>query len=284
MTDTATQHKLSSAFNENFEAGFPPLITPRDNDIPAFRMVYLPGGTFMMGDDNSKYDEEKPAHEVKLSGFYMAEFQVTQKLYQAITGNNPSNFQNSKKPVEQVTWFDAVNFCNTLGAKLGLQPCYKKVSDNDYQWDKTAKGLRLPTEAEWEFACRGDNSAPLTGRPEGGHKYAGSNNLDNIGWYDENSHGRSKKAGLKFPNAAGLYDMSGNLFEWCQDWFDEKYYQKCKDRGIVKNPSGPETGKSRVLRGGSWGYDAFYGRSAYRFNDLPGNIWFNFSFRLVLGL
>jgi len=266
MNETAT-NMLSEAFNESFDDGFPQLITPKNTDIPASRMVFLPGDTFTMG--GSEY---KP-HKVKLSSFYMAAFQVTQELYLAITGNNPSRFQNPKKPVEQVTWFSAVDFCNELSTKIGLQQVYKKTGDNEYEWVRTAKGIRLPTEAEWEYAARG-----------GAQEYAGSNKLENVGWYNENSHGQSKKPGLKFPNATKLYDMSGNLFEWCYDWYGKDYYQKCKDEGIVKNPDGPKTGEYRVLRGGSWRNYAIGSRTAYRRNILPGGGWLSYGFRMVLGL
>lgn len=246
-------------------------------------MVYLPGGIFTMGDDNSQYNDEKPAHKVELSPFYMAEFQVTQELYLALAGKNPSRFQNLKKPVEQVSWYNAVDFCNLLRAKLGLQEVYKKTGDDKYEWNNATTGFRLPTEAEWEFAARGATSSPTAGgRPGGGLIYSGSNNLNPVAWYTENSHGSSKKPGLKFPNAAGLYDMSGNLYEWCWDWFDEKFYQKCKNEGIVKNPHGQQSGSSRVLRGGSWGDGTDYCRMAYRINSYPHSKWNDYGFRLCL--
>jgi len=292
MHETALHSILSGAFNESFEQDFPPLITPRNPEIPAFRMVYLPGGIFTMGDDNGQYDREKPAHKVELNPFYLAEFQVTQELYQAVTGNNPSRFQNLKKPVERVSWYNAADFCNLLSAKLGLQEVYKKTGDDKYEWNSAATGIRLPTEAEWEFAGRGDYSSPFWGRSGGGNEnsrkqggsliYSGSNNLNHVGWYDENSHGSSKKPGLKFPNAAGLYDMSGNLWEWCWDWYDEKYYQKCKNEGIIKNPRGQQSGNSRVLRGGSWDFVAVSCRLAFRSYSYPHGEWYDYGFRLCL--
>ena len=295
MHETALHSILSGAFNESFEQDFPPLITPRNPEIPAFRMVYLPGGMFTMGDDNGQYDREKPAHKVELSPFYMAEYQVTQELYLAVTGTNPSRFQNLKKPVESVTWYNAADFCNLLSAKLGLQEVYKKTGDDKYEWNNAATGFRLPTEAEWEFAA-GLRLRSVPGIPEKNFEkpvpersrrndqflYSGSNNLNHVSWYSENSHGSSKKSGLKFPNAAGLYDMSGNLWEWCWDWYDEKYYQKCKNEGIIKNPRGQQSGNSRVLRGGSWGSETVICRVAGRSINDPHREGHGGGFRLCL--
>jgi formylglycine-generating enzyme required for sulfatase activity len=306
MHETALRSILSGAFNESFEQGFPPIVTPRNGSIPAFRMVYLPSGTFIMGDD-SQYPAEKPAHKVELSSFYMGEFQVSQELYQAVTRDNPSSFKNNKKPVEQVTWYNAANFCNQLSIILGLQEVYKIKNDEKCNWNKAAAGFRLPTEAEWEYAARGgvsissdtagdtdDMTVGLRFRsgPDAGVErsrntdfiYSGSNNLNSLGWYSDNSYSSTKKNGLKFPNSAGFYDMSGNLWEWCWDCYEGSYYQKCKNERIIKNPDGQQSGNSNVLRGGAWNSRAGYCRSTNRGNNNPRNGWNDRGIRFVLGL
>jgi len=276
MSETEIKKILSSVFSEPFDAGYPKIITLKKTGLPSFRMVYLPGGTFLMGDDNGKYNDEKPAHEVKLNAFYMSEFPVTQNVYEAITGNNPANFRGLLRPVEQVSWFDSVNFFNKLSEKFGIQQCYKKTDKDKFSWNKTKPGFRLPTEAEWEYAANGGG--------KGNTQYAGSNKLENVGWYDENSYGETKNIGMKFPNAAGLYDMSGNVWEWCYDWFGEDFYKQCKKGGIENNPDGPESGAVRVLRGGSWDSFADNCRAACRNSFHPGIAWSGGGFRVVFGL
>jgi len=273
---------LAGAFNEDFSQGCPQIITPRRKSIPAFRMVYLPGGTFIMGDEKG-FDMEKPAHPVKLNPFYMAEFLVSQELYIYVTGKNPSSFKNLQKPVDSVNWFDAIGFCNALSKELGLAEVYKQNKNENFEWVENHAGIRLPTEAEWEYAAKGGLKIHETGKKRNENIYSGSDRLETVGWYAENSHGRSMKNGLKFPNQAGIYDMSGNLWEWCWDGFDEKYYGKCKKQGVVENPRN-EKGEYRVLRGGAWSLGAAICRTADRIGIHPRNDWADGGFRFVLGL
>lgn len=196
-----------------------------------FQMIEVKGGIFQMGDDDGKSEREKPAHSVKLDDFYIGEYPVTQALWKAVMGssNNPAYFNGDNRPVETVFWQDCQNFLDKLN---------QQVKDSHY-------AFRLPTEAEWEYAARG-------GIHQDDFQYAGSNHLKAVGWYWTTSHKETKDVGQLQANRLGLYDMSGNVWEWCQDWYGEDYYAECKSRGTVPNPSGPASGSIRVLRGGGW--------------------------------
>lgn len=258
------------------------------DNIPAFKMIFVRGGSFDLGEEES-YDN--PPHPVKLTyNFFIGKFQVTQELYREITGKNPSDFQGTNHPVEQVNWKEAMDCCNLLNKKIGFNP----VCDKDYELlDQSGKkttdilkvsGFRLPTEAEWEYAARGgSSSSPLGGRPGGGNKmpgggYSGSNHLDEVGWYSENNQYETKPVGLKFPNQLGIYDMSGNVWEWCLDWYDEKFFRKNSKH---VNPLNSKEGSSRVLRGGSWINRAASCRSANRISSDPDRRWGSGGFRLL---
>jgi formylglycine-generating enzyme required for sulfatase activity len=242
-----------------------------------FRLHLAPGGTFVMGstdEDKDAYADEKPAHPVELDPFYIAEFPVTQDMWTAVIGGNPSNFQGERRPVEQVSWYDAVAFCNRLNAVKKMPFCY--FSDENFKqpyalqgelpnegpvFYKSAPGaLRLPTEAEWEYAARG---GPY--REAEDYRYAGSDDLAQVGWYTENSGDETHEVGLLLPNALGLYDMSGNVWEWCADWFGDYPEEP------ANNPTGPAEGSYRVLRGGGWIYGAGGCRVSGRSNNDPGN-------------
>lgn len=242
-------------------------ITPLlGGDPVSFRMIKVEGGAFMMGsedEDKEAFGREKPAHTVKLSTFWIGEFPVTQALWVAVMGDNPAYFPGMNRPVEHVFWEDITE---------RFLPALNQQSKQTY---------RLPTEAEWEFAARGGASATLSSQNRK-CKYAGSNRLRDVGWVYENSHFETKVVGLKQPNALGLYDMSGNVWEWCADWFDEKYYQTCVDKGVVRNPTGPTHGRNRVLRGGSWFYHPRHCRVSYRYDDDPENASSDWGFRLVV--
>ncbi|MEZ4773257.1 MAG: formylglycine-generating enzyme family protein [Bacteroidia bacterium] len=256
----------------------------------SFNMVFVEGDKFIMGDDEGDYGsiwEPKPAHEVELGSFYIGQYPVTQVLWESVMGDNPSYFKGYDRPVERVHWYDSVEFCNRLSERCGLEPVYqidKTVKDpnnqsslGDLKWlviRKTgANGYRLPTEAEWEYAARG-----CIYRSE--NEYAGSARLENVGWFRENSHGETQPVGLLTPNELGLYDMSGNVWEWCEDWFDENYYRECYQTAVVSNPKGPEKGRYRVLRGGSWDGGESVCRVAFRLNGLPDDRYSFFGFRL----
>ena len=221
-------------------------------------MVFVKGGTFTMGcmdgRDSNCDDNEKPAHEVTLSSFYMAETEVTQKQWRAVMGDNPSGFKGCDDcPVEQVSWNDIQEFLQKLNAM--------------------GKGVRyrLPTEAEWEYAARGGEKGA-----NDNFTYAGGNDLDEVGWFTENTKDKGTwPVGGKKANQIGLYDMSGNVLEWCADWYGD--YPK----GPVKNPTGPPRGSDRVLRGGGWGFSAGYCRVSARFYFDPGYRYDYIGFRVA---
>jgi len=179
-------------------------------------------------------------------------------------GTNPSKFPGKDRPVEYVSWYDAVKFCNALSLKEGLLPAYK-IDGTKVEWDKTANGYRLPTEAEWEYAARGGTLGAITDSPLSKAPYAGSDNsAASVGWYETNSSKTTKPVAQKAPNALGLYDMSGNVWEWCWDWYGA--YPKDE----VLNPDGAENQSGqKVLRGGSWFTPEKLLRTTYRYWNVP---------------
>ena len=219
-----------------------------------FEMVAVEGGTFTMGATEEQgsdvYDDEKPTHQVTLSSYYIGKTEVTQELWQAVMGSNPSNFSGTNLPVERVSWND----CHTFVTKLNAL---------------TGKNFRLPTEAEWEYAARGGNKRK-------GYKYSGSNTIDDVAWYDSNSSSKTHPVATKAPNELGIYDMSGNVYEWCSDWYGSY------SSSAQTNPTGPTSGSLRVGRGGSWHTDARYCRVSYRNYHLPVNSKYYLGLRLCL--
>ena len=201
--------------------------------------------------------EDNKEHSVSLSAYYIGQTEVTQELWQAVMGNNPSKFTDStKNPVEQVSWFDCIEFCNELTAEvMGEEHCVYKVRGSSVTADFSQKGFRLPTEAEWEYAAMGGRY----------HKYAGTNNdasLKDYAWYDLNSGNKTHEVGTKQANKYGIYDMSGNVWEWCWDWYGGV-------SGDQSDPKGAASGKYRVKRGGSWRNGANSAARAYRVSDYP---------------
>ena len=185
-------------------------------------MIRVEGGVFQMGSND--YDDEKPIHEVQLSTFEIGKYPITQAQWQEVMGNNPSHFQNCPQcPVEQVSWKDAQDFLKKLNERY------------------PGMNYRLPTEAEWEYAARG-------GKQSQGFTYAGGNDVEKVGWYHTNSEKKTHPVGQKQPNELGIFDLSGNVWEWCQDWYKDDYYK----HSPRENPTGPDSGGYRVLRGGSW--------------------------------
>jgi formylglycine-generating enzyme required for sulfatase activity len=224
-------------------------------------MVHVEPGSFQMGSWGG-YDE-KPVHEVQITrAFWMGKCEVTQGQYQAVIGTNPSAFKGATLPVENVSWNDAVAFC-------------RKLTDREQQAGRLPAGYvyRLPTEAEWEYAARGGNQSR-------GFKYGGSDTPDEFAWYNRNSGKRTHPVGRKKANELGLYDMSGNVWEWCHDYYDGQYYAKSPS----SDPTGPSTARGRVVRGGCWYHGLRSLSVAKRAGEAPGdrsNIW---GFRVALSL
>jgi formylglycine-generating enzyme required for sulfatase activity/class 3 adenylate cyclase len=214
--------------------------------------VWVEGGCFQMGDTFGDGDnDEKPVHEVCVDSFGMSRYEVTQGQWQKIMGNNPSRFtKGDNYPVEHVSWDDTQDFIRKLNSHSG-------------------RSFRLPTEAEWEYAARSG------GKKE---KYAGGNDLDGLAWYEGNSGSSTHPVGTKEPNGLGLYDMSGNVWEWCSDWYGKNYYQQ----SFRNNPQGPSSGSFRVIRDGCWNGSPWLARSANRDRFKPNYRLDNLGFRLVL--
>ena len=216
------------------------------------RMVWVDGGTFMMGaavEQNDAHYNEKPAHQVAVDGYWIAATEVTQAQWKAVMGSNPSTFKGEDNPVDNVSWRDAQTFCEKLSRMTG-------------------KRYALPTEAQWEYAARGGNKSK-------GTKYSGSSKADMVAWHDGNSDNTSHPVAQKRPNELGLYDMSGNLYEWCCDRYAP--YTSAPQT----NPTGAASGDYYTLRGGSWHYAEQTCRITDRINDLPQCVNDYYGLRIV---
>lgn len=254
--------------------------------VPDIEMVLVDGGSFIMGSETGDADE-KPLHYVTVDSFYISKFEVTQKEWHAVTGSNPSFFVGENHPVEKVNWYDAVEFCNAYSLMKNLTPCYKidrdakdkmNLSSKDkYRWkvecDWNADGYRLPTEAEWEYVARAGGRSDTA--------FSGSNNINEVAWYfgnsgDENSHDYgTHDVGTKKPNALGIYDMTGNVWEWCWDWY------AAYDDKFLNNPRGISYGSERVRRGGSWHVKIRRSTMTTRNSRSPGHRSTHYGIRLV---
>ena len=240
---------LSSVTNSSASGSVLPITV---NGV-TFNMIKVEGGTFTMGATDEKdnpYSGDKPTHQVMLSTYYIGETEVTQALWKAMMGSNLSYFYGDNLPVENVSWNDCQDFLSKLNVKTG-------------------RHFRLPTEAEWEFAARGGNKS-------NGTRYSGSNNIDEVAWYDGNSVSMTHPVKTKKANELGIYDMAGNVWEWCYDWYD------AYSSNAQTNPTGPISGENRVGRGGGWNGGARFCRSACRGYDLPVKSDGYLGFRLVL--
>jgi formylglycine-generating enzyme required for sulfatase activity len=214
----------------------PSVITPFKEP----EMVFVQGGTFSMG--NANFEEEKWVHAVTLNNFYIGKYEITQEQWRSVMGADPIHLGFTgcdNCPVERVSWLDSQAFLNKLNSKTG-------------------KKYRLPTEAEWEYAARGGNKSKNT-------KYSGSDNIENVAWFGNNSDSHTHPVGTKTGNELGLYDMTGNVWEWCKDWYDKNYYKYSP----AKNPQGAFAGSVRVLRGGSWANYPITSRLTFRDINVP---------------
>ena len=233
--------------------------------LPApFELVFVEGGTFSMGDEyGDLWEACLPVHPVTVPDFYMGRFPVTQALWKAVMDNNPSRFEGDERPVEKVSWFDAQDFIRRLNKATAATP----PAGHQY---------RLPSEAEWEYAARGGKYHA------DGFKYAGSDRLKDVGWYEENSDGETKPVGQKSPNQLGLYDLSGNVWEWCEDDWHGNYNGAPADGSAWVDQ--PKRNAGRVYRGGSWYYAARNCCVANRDLGAPDRRSDRHGFRLVLVL
>ena len=253
LTSTASTSGTNVLSSSSSSPSGNTITIPVKNGI-SIEMVKVEAGSFNMGatpEMQAPYEVEKPVHRVTLTNnYYIGKYEVTQALWQAVMGSNPSYFKGDDLPVEQVSWNDCQDFISKLNAMTG-------------------KRFRLPSEAEWEYAARG-------GKKSRGYQYSGSNTLGDVAWYEGNSGSKTHAVGTKQPNELGIYDMTGNVYEWCQDWYGS--YSSSPQT----NPIGAVSGSSRVDRGGSWFFTAKHCRSSYRFNLTPGYRLNFLGLRLVL--
>ena len=280
------------------------IVIQTENPMPESGYVFVEGGTFNMGSE-----EEAPVHSVTLSSFVMCDHPVTQKEYLDVTGNNPSEFKGDEKPVETVSWYDAVEYCNALSKRKGLTPCYEIDKENkdpqnhcdpdDKKWTVTcnfdADGYRLPTEAEWEYAARGGKACKE-------YKFSGSDSVDEVAWHEDNAQGRlnhiddeisedeyedfdedddddgygTQPVKTKKPNTLGIYDMSGNVFEWCWDWFGVYEEEPQVNPTVETDPV-----SIRIGRGGSWLRDEDHCVVTKRDWHVPYEGCYDLGFRVV---
>lgn len=234
---------------------------PAETNMP--EMLFIEGGSYWMGSNEGAFAANEKAYQVTISSYYIAKTETTQELWASVMGSNPSRFQGKDRPVEYVSWYDAVRFCNALSKAEGLEEPYT-ISGSSVQWNREANGYRLPTEAEWEYAARGGPLGAITETALTRAYYSGGNNPSSVAWYDANSGRTTKSVATKEANELGLYDMSGNVWEWCWDWYNN--YPETPQ----ENPAGPEVSSGRrVMRGGAWFTPVNLIRTTYRYWNAP---------------
>jgi formylglycine-generating enzyme required for sulfatase activity len=224
----------------------------------AANMVLVEWGSFQMGSDAGE-DNEKPVHKVTMRSFLMNKYEVNQWEWDQVMESNPSGFKGDILPVENITWFEAVEFCNKLSLQEELFPAYQETKNGGIICNFNANGYRLPTEAEWEYVAKGGNKDYMVFR------YSGGDKVSDVGWHYGNSGGKTHPVGTKAPNSLGLYDMSGNVREWCWDWYGSYGSKNQTD------PTGPRRGETRVYRGGAWYFGPQFLRTSIRGHLLPEN-------------
>ncbi|HNX00496.1 MAG TPA: formylglycine-generating enzyme family protein [Candidatus Cloacimonadota bacterium] len=211
-------------------------------------LITVEGGTFTMGERPPVIYYDTQLHNVRLSSFQIGKYEVSNAEYGFVMGVNYPYGKDSS-PATEVSWYDAVYYCNALSLNSGLEPCYDLTDIENIKCNFQANGYRLPTEAEWEYAARERNDYSLT--------YSGSNDIETVAWYYYNSGHYSHEVGSKEPNSLGIYDMSGNAYEWCWDYYKDMYYAECNLSGTVTNPTGPISGETRTIRGGDYNTSEF---------------------------
>jgi formylglycine-generating enzyme required for sulfatase activity len=250
------------------QRGDAPVISKTDASAPVevvtssgFQMVSLPGGTFLMGNDKGNADEA-PAHPVTVSPFLIDKFEVTHEMFAQAQMPNPSHWQDHpKKPVERVRWRDAKQYCNERSLLEKLKPCYDEKTP-DFDCDYTANGYRLPTEAEWEYACRAGQSGP--------YDFGTADKLRPYAWFADNASDKTHPVGEKKPNRWGIFDLYGNVSEWCEDVYSPAYY-KDSPKADPHGPPNPGKDVKRVMRGGSWKASADMCRATLRQGERTGD-------------
>jgi formylglycine-generating enzyme required for sulfatase activity len=237
------------------------------------KMIRINGGTFFMGSNEGAFRANERAHQVTVKPFLISESEVTQELYTAVMNQNPSYFKGTDLPVENISWFEAVLFCNTLSELNGLAPAYT-IEGELVTWNRDSKGFRLPTEAEWEYAARGGQGGAGTEILEKAG-YSGGTVVGDIGWFSGNASRRSQPVKNKLPNELDIYDMSGNVWEWCWDWYDDY------PSDPVYDPIGSPSGKNRVFRGGAWVTPVNQLRVTFRVGNPPATKAYSVGFRIA---